>query len=443
MAKLTFTGGIHPYDGKDLSKDKPIKDIYPSDELVYPLSQHIGAPANPIVAKGDTVLRGQRIAEAGGFVSAHIYSTVSGTVKTIEPRRTVTGDMVNSIVITNDYQYTEVEYDVYDEIDVDNLTPEQIIERIRDAGIVGMGGAGFPTHVKLSPKEPDKIEYCIANCAECEPYLTSDYRRMIEHPEMLIEGLKCVLRIFPNAKGILAIEDNKPDCIEIFKRMTKDEPRILVKALKTKYPQGSERQLIFATTKRAINSSMLPADAGCVVNNVDTLCAIYNAVWNGKPLMERIVTVTGDAIANPQNYRVYIGMSYKELIDEAGGFATEPAKVISGGPMMGFALFDLNVPTTKTASALLALTSDEVSKYEPTACINCGMCLEVCPGRVMPKRLAELADHGNLERFEALGGMECCECGCCSYICPAKRHLTQSIKSARKIVLANRKKAGK
>ncbi len=443
MAKLTFTGGIHPYDGKDLSKDKPILDIYPSEELVFPLSQHIGAPANPIVAKGDTVLRGQRIAEANGFVSAHIYSTVSGMVKTIEPRRTVTGDMVNSIVIINDMQYTEMEYDVYDEIDVDNLTPEQIIERIKEAGIVGMGGAGFPTHVKLSPKEPEKIEYCIANCAECEPYLTSDYRRMIEHPEMLLEGLKCVLRIFPNAKGILAIEDNKPDCIEIFKRMTKDEPRILVKALKTKYPQGSERQLIYATTKRAINSKMLPADAGCVVNNVDTLCAIYNAVWNGKPLMERIVTVTGDAIANPQNYRVHIGMSYKELIDAAGGFSTEPAKVVSGGPMMGFALFDLNVPTTKTASALLAMTSDEVSKYEPTACINCGMCLEVCPGRVMPKRLAELADHGNLERFEDLGGMECCECGCCSYICPAKRHLTQSIKSARKIVLANRKKAGK
>ena len=443
MAKHSFVGGIHPHDGKELSKDKPIKDILPQDKLVYPISQHIGAPANPIVKKGDYVMRGQLIAEASGFVSSNIFSTVSGTVSAIEPRRTVTGDMVDSIVVDNDGRYSEVEYDVCDDIDVENMSKEDIIGRIRDAGIVGMGGAGFPTHVKLSPKEPDKIDYCIANCAECEPYLTSDYRRMIEQPEMLIEGLKCVLRLFDNAKGILAVEDNKPDCIEILKRMTKNEPRILVKTLRTKYPQGSERQLIFATTKRAINSKMLPADAGCIVNNVDTLCAIYNAVWNGKPLMERIVTVTGDAIKEPQNYRVHIGMSYKELIEAAGGFATEPAKVVSGGPMMGFALFNTDVPTTKTASALLALTKDEVSKYEPTPCINCGMCLEVCPGRVMPKVLAECAEHGDLKRFEELNGLECCECGCCSFVCPAKRQLTQSIKSARKMVLANKKKAGK
>ncbi|MBR6238905.1 MAG: electron transport complex subunit RsxC [Lachnospiraceae bacterium] len=443
MAKHSFTGGIHPFDGKELSKDKPIKDILPQGKLVYPLSQHIGAPATAIVAKGDHVLRGQKIAEAAGFVSSNIYSTVSGTVEAIEPRRTVTGDMVMSIIIDNDGEYNEVEYDVCDEIDIDNMTKEEILKRIQDAGIVGMGGAGFPTHVKLSPKEPEKIDYCIANCAECEPYLTSDYRRMIEQPEMLIEGLKCVLRLFDNAKGILAVEDNKPDCIAKLKALTKNEPRILVKTLKTKYPQGSERQLIFATTKRAIGSKNLPADVGCVVNNVDTLCAIYNAVWNGKPLMERIVTVTGDAIKEPQNFRVCIGMSYSELVEAAGGFKEEPGKVISGGPMMGFALYGLDVPTTKTASALLALTKDEVSRYEPTACINCGMCLEVCPGRVMPKVLAECANHGDLERFEELNGLECCECGCCSYICPAKRQLTQSIKSARKMVLANKKKAGK
>ncbi len=443
MAKHSFTGGIHPYDGKELSKDKPIKDIYPKGKMVYPVSQHIGAPASPIVAKGDHVLRGQRIAEAAGFVSSHIYSTVSGTVEAIEPRRTVTGDMVLSIIIDNDGEYREVDYDVCDEIDIDNMSKEDILKRIQDAGIVGMGGAGFPTHVKLSPKEPDRIDYCIANCAECEPYLTSDYRRMIEQPQMLIEGLKCVLRLFDNAKGILAVEDNKPDCIAKLKALTKNEPRILVKTLKTKYPQGAERQLIFATTRRAINSSMLPADAGCVVNNVDTLCAIYNAVWNGKPLMERIVTVTGDAIKEPQNYRVCIGMSYSELIEAAGGYKTEPEKIVSGGPMMGFALFNTDVPTTKTASALLALSKDEVARYTPTACINCGMCLEVCPGRVMPKALAECAEHGDYERFEKLNGMECCECGCCSYVCPAKRQLTQSIKSARKIVLANKKKAGK
>ena len=324
--------------------------------------------------------------------------------------------------------------------DINSISKEEILERIKAAGIVGMGGAGFPTHVKLSPKEPDKIEYVIANCAECEPYLTSDYRRMLEEPEKLIEGLKCVLRLFDNAKGILAVEDNKPDVIAKLKELTMNETRILVKALKTKYPQGAERQLIYATTKRAINSDMLPSDAGCVVDNVDTLCAVYNAVKNGVPLMERIVTVTGDAIRRPQNFRVHIGMNYNELIEEAGGFKVAPEKIVSGGPMMGFALWSTDVPTTKTASALLCMTKDEVSKYEPTACINCGMCLEACPGRIMPKALAIAASKGDLETFEKLNGMECCECGCCSYVCPAKRPLTQSIKSARKQVLANRRK---
>jgi electron transport complex protein RnfC len=437
MAKFTFIGGVHPYDGKDLSKDKPMKTIIPKGEMVYPLSQHIGAPATPIVQKGDRVLSGQKIAEAGGFVSAPIYSTVSGTVKTIEPRRVVTGDMVNSIIIDNDNLFEEVEYTPHDP---DKLGKKEILELIKEAGIVGMGGAGFPTHVKLSPKEPEKIEYVIANCAECEPYLTSDYRRMIEEPEKLVQGLKIILKLFDNAQGILAVEDNKPDCIKILKELTKFENHITVKALTTKYPQGAERQLIYATTKRKINSTMLPADAGCVVDNVDTIVSVYHAVVEGKPLMNRIVTVTGDAVNDPRNFYVRIGMNYKDLIDEAGGFKTEPEKVVSGGPMMGFALFDLNVPTTKTASALLCLTHDEVSAMAPSPCINCGRCVEVCPGRVVPKKLAVMADHHDEEGFVANYGMECCECGCCSYICPAKRQLTQSIKSMRKTVLANRKK---
>ncbi len=436
--KLTFVGGIHPYDGKDLSKDKPIKDILPKGDMVYPLSQHIGAPAKPIVKKGDPVLTGQMIAEAGGFVSAPIYSTVSGTVKAIEPRRVVTGDMVMSIVIENDGQYEEVEYE--EPVPLEELTKEEIIAKIQKAGVVGMGGAGFPTHVKLSPKEPDKIDYVIANCAECEPYLTSDYRRMIEEPQKLIDGLKCSLALFDNAQGILAVEDNKPDCIAKLKELTKDEERITVKALKTKYPQGAERQLIYASTGRAINSSMLPADAGCVVNNVDTVCAIYSAVMENKPLMYRIVTVTGDAIKDPRNFRVRIGTNYHELIEEAGGFTTEPAKIVSGGPMMGFALFGLDVPTTKTASALLCMTKDEVAQFEPSACINCGRCVEVCPGRIVPARMADLAERGDMETFIKLDGLECCECGCCSYVCPARRQLTQEIKTMRKLALAARRK---
>lgn len=438
MAKLTFNGGIHPYDGKDLSKDKPIKAVLPKGDLVYPLSQHIGAPAKPIVEKGDHVLTGQKIAEAGGFVSAPIYATVSGTVKAIEPRRVVTGDSVMSIIVENDGLYEEVKY--LERKPLEEMTREEIIECVKEAGIVGMGGAGFPTFIKLSPKEPEKIDYVIANCAECEPYLTSDYRRMLEEPEKLVGGLKVSLKLFENARGILAVEDNKPDCIEKLKELVKDEPRISVKELKTKYPQGAERQIIYATTGRAINSSMLPADAGCVVNNVDTVVAIYHAVIEGKPLMNRIVTVTGDAIANPQNFIVRIGTNYHELVEEAGGFKQEPVKIVSGGPMMGFALFGLDVPTTKTASALLCLTEDEVSRMEPSACINCGRCVEVCPGRVVPKLLAVAAANGDEETFLAHDGMECCECGCCSFVCPAKRHLTQNIKSMRKLLLAKKKK---
>lgn len=438
MARLTFVGGIHPYDGKNLSKDKPIKAVFPKGDLVYPLSQHIGAPAKPIVEKGDHVLTGQKIAEAGGFVSAPIYATVSGTVKAIEPRRVVTGDSVMSIIIENDGLYEEVEYPARKPFE--DMSKQEIIECVKEAGIVGMGGAGFPTHVKLSPKEPEKIEYVITNCAECEPYLTSDYRRMIEEPEKLVQGLKISLSLFDNARGILAVEDNKPDCIEILKDLTKDEPRISVKALRTKYPQGAERQLIYAATGRKINSSMLPADAGCIVNNVDTVVAIYHAVIEGKPLMNRIVTVTGDAIADPRNFIVRIGTNYHELIEEAGGFKKDPVKIVSGGPMMGFAIFDLDVPTTKTASALLCLTQDDVSDMEPSACINCGRCVDVCPGRVVPKLLADYAEHYDEEAFLAHDGMECCECGCCSYICPAKRQLTQSIKSMRKMMLAKKKK---
>lgn len=437
-AKLTFHGGIHPYDGKDISKDKPIREVLPEGELVYPLSQHIGAPAKPIVEKGDHVLTGQMIAEASGFVSAPIFATVSGTVKAIEPRRVVTGDMVQSVVIENDGKYEEIAYKKVKPLE--EMTRKEIIDQIAWAGVVGMGGAGFPTHVKLSPKNPEQIDYVIVNCAECEPYLTSDYRKMLEEPEKLIGGLKVSLALFEHATGILAVEDNKPDCLELLRNMTKDEPRICVKALKTKYPQGAERQMIYASTGRVIDSTKLPSDAGCVVNNVDTVIAIYQAVIEGRPLMHRIVTVTGDAIADPCNFKVRIGTNYAELIEKAGGFKTQPEKVVSGGPMMGFGLFDLNVPTTKTASALLCLTRDEVSAMEPGPCINCGRCVEVCPGRVVPSRLADYANHGNEDAFVKYNGMECCECGCCSYVCPAKRQLTQSIKSMRKMVLANRKK---
>ena len=438
MGILTFKGGVHPFEGKELSKDKPVVAYLPKNDMVFPLSQHIGAPATPVVAKGDYVLAGQLIAEAGGFVSAPIYSSVSGTVKSIEPRRNATSTMVQSIIIENDGEYKSVEFQPVD--DVFSLSKEEVLEKIKNAGIVGMGGAGFPTHVKLSPKEPEKIEYIIANCAECEPYLTSDYRLMLDEPESLVGGMKLLVSLFDNAKGIIAIEDNKPDCIELLTTMTKDEPRIEVKAVKTKYPQGSERQMIYATTGRAINSSMLPADAGCIVDNTATIINIYKAVKEGKPLTHRVVTITGDAITDPRNFDVLFGTSFAELVEAAGGFKTQPEKIISGGPMMGFAVFDYDFPVVKTTSSLLCMTKDEVAEYEPTACINCGRCVEVCPSRLIPSRLAKLMDHGDIENFEKMDGVECVECGSCSYICPAKRHLAQSIRAGRQTVLANRRK---
>lgn len=439
MSLLTFKGGIHPYEGKELTMDKPIETYLPKGELVYPLSQHIGAPAEPVVKKGDRVLVGQRIAEAGGFVSAHIHASVSGTVKNIEPRLTAGGTKAESIIIENDGEYEVMERPA--PANWQEMDRKDLLEVIQDAGIVGMGGAGFPTHVKLSPKNPDSIDYIIVNGSECEPYLTSDYRRMLEEPEKVVTGLEIVLHMFPQASGIIAIEDNKPEAIRIMKEQTADHPKIQVNVMKTKYPEGAERQLIYANTGRYINSGMLPADAGCIVHNVDTVTAIYKAVVEGVPLIDRIITISGDDIVDPKNFKVLLGTSLQELIEAAGGYLDgEPEKIISGGPMMGKAMFLTEVPAVKGSSAVLCMKKDEVAACEPSNCIRCGRCVAVCPGRVNPTKLASLAEHGKLDAFVEQDGMECCECGCCSYVCPAKRHLTQTIAATRKAILAGRKK---
>lgn len=437
--KFTFKGGVHPYEGKELTMDKDVIDYLPKGDMVYPLSQHIGAPAKPVVKKGDRVLAGQLIAEAGGFVSANIHSSVSGVVKSIEKKLTSAGTRVDSIVIENDGMYEEIEYKTSGKA-LDEMTREEIIDAIKAAGIVGMGGAGFPTHVKLSPKEPDKIDTIIVNASECEPYLTSDYRRLIDEPQKVIDGLRIVLRLFPGSRGIIGIENNKPKAIKLLREILKDDKDIVVNSLKTKYPEGAERQLIYANTKRLINSKMLPADAGCIVHNVDTMYAISEAVREGKPLTKRLVTVSGDAINNPVNINVLLGCSYTELIEAAGGYKGTPAKLIAGGPMMGRAIYTTDIPTTKSSSAILCFSEDEVAEYEASPCIRCGKCVSACPELLMPNTLSKLAEQDDLEGFQKYDGLECCECGCCSYVCPAKRHLTQTIAGTKKQVLANKKK---
>lgn len=438
MGLLTFKGGVHPFEGKELSMDKPVEELKPGKELVYLLSQHIGAPAKAIVNKGDHVVVGQKIAEAGGFVSAPIYATVSGTVKSLEKRKNATGGYVDAIVVENDEQY---ESTTFVEADPESLSREEILDRIREAGVVGMGGAGFPTAVKLAPKDPSTVDHILVNGSECEPYLTSDYRMMLEKPEMIVEGLKIMLKLFgDNCKGLICIENNKPKAIEIMKKAVEGVDRVSVAVVKTKYPEGAERSLINAVTGRFVNSKMLPADAGCVVDNVGTVMAVFDAVKNGKPLMYRVFTVTGDAVKDPRNFLVRIGTPYRELVEAAGGFTAEPEKIISGGPMMGFALADLDVPVTKTSGALTCFLKDEVSRVHETACISCGRCLNVCPARLMPTKLAELAEAGDEEGFESFDGLECVNCGSCSYTCPAKRPLAANINMMRQRVLANKRK---
>ena len=428
----TFHGGVHPNDMKAPTAGKKIEELDPSKEMVYPMTQHIGAPASPIVNVGDYVYAGQKIAEAGGFVSANIHSSVSGTVKAIEKRMHPNGLMVKSIVIEDDEQ-DKVCPDLKGCGDYTKLSAKEIIEIIKEAGIVGLGGATFPTHVKLSPPPEANIDYVIVNAAECEPYLTSDYRSMLEIPEQIIGGLKIVMHIFGLKEGHIGIENNKELAIETMTAMAAKakDVNIHVHTLKTKYPQGGEKQLINAITGRKVGPGQLPWQVGAIVCNVDTCRAIYQAVTRGLPVMTRIVTTGGKCAKNPGNYRVRIGTSLKSVYEQTGGFTENPAKVIMGGPMMGMALPNLDVPAIKGTSGLLAFSEDEAYGYEETACLRCGKCVFACPMRLLPNKLDEAARADDFKALEKLNIVDCIECGSCAFSCPSKRRQVQQIKVAK------------
>ncbi len=429
MMKGKFKAGVHPYEGKEYSGDKEIKRLNSEEIMVFPMSQHIGAPATPCVKVGDRVLKGMKIGQASSFVSSPVYSSVSGKVKAIEDRLMLSGKVSKCVIVTNDFENESVENFGINR-DVNTLSNEEIIKIIGDSGIVGMGGAGFPTGVKLSPKNQN-IDYIIINGSECEPYLTSDYRLMLERSRDIIEGIAIVLRLFEKAKAIIGIEDNKPKAIDALSFECNGNSRINVMSLSTRYPQGGERRLISSVTGRQINSHILPADAGVIVLNIATVIAIYEAVKMNMPLIHRVVTLTGDAMAQPANVDVLLGVSHKFLCGECGGLKDNAVKIISGGPMMGMAMDSLDYPVVKTSSSILAISKDDVEKMETTSCIRCGRCVGVCPETLVPQLMAQAAVNKDYERFEKLYGMECIECGCCTYVCPAKRPLTQTFKLAK------------
>lgn len=439
MKHSTFKGGIHPPYRKELTNKVELQRAQSPGVVVIPMSLHIGAPCNPIVKKGDLVKVGQRIGEPNGFVSAPIHASISGKVIAVEPRLHPNGQKVMSVIIESDKQDTLHE-DVVPQGDIENLSPEQIKSIILNAGIVGLGGATFPTHVKLSPPPEKTIDYVILNGAECEPYLTTDDHLMLQSPDLIIYGLRAMMKVVGVEKGYIGIEDNKREAIDaLVKAIGKDED-IQIYCLHTKYPQGSEKQLITAITGREVPSGGLPADAGAIVSNVGTAAAVSNAIQLGMPLIERILTITGSAINEPKVFIAKIGTMVNELIDQCGGFKEEPMKVINGGPMMGIAQFSTDIPVIKGTSGILCLNKADAQIPEPMLCIRCGKCVNVCPVNLLPLYLSEHSLRGDYEKCKEYHALDCIECGSCSYICPAKRTLVSSIRVAKREIIANSRK---
>ncbi len=435
-----FPGGTHPHEGvngKAVNGSHAVVELPAPARVVIPLSQHIGAPAKALVKKGDAVLMGQKIGEADGFVSAPVHASVSGKVVAVEEIDTPTGAKTQAVVIENDYQDTWAE--LTPAYNPETLSAADLQAIIREAGIVGMGGAGFPTSVKLTPPEGKTIKNLVINGAECEPYLTADHRLMLEKPAQLIDGVRLMMLALDVKTAIIGVEKNKPDAIAALNAALEGVggEGITVKALPVMYPQGGEKQLVYATTRRKVPTGGLPIDVGCVVCNVATVFAIQQAIREGKPLVQRVVTM-GGLVNNPGNFLVRVGTPVQHLIDACGGLMSDAQMLINGGPMMGAALWSTEVPVTKTTSGVLALGREAIDPEE-NPCINCGRCVQTCPMQLVPTKLDLLVRNGEIAQAEKCGVLNCMECGACTFACPAKRLLTQSCRHGKRIIRMRQK----
>lgn len=425
-----FFGGVHPNDMKAATNEKAIEQLAPPAQVVIPMSQHIGAPCKPLVATGDHVKVGQRIGEPGGFVSAPIHASVSGTVKAVEPRPYSMGGNMMSVVIENDFQ-DEMSEEIQAPADPNALSVDEMVERVKNAGIVGMGGATFPTHIKISGGI-GKVDTVIINGAECEPYITADHRTMLERPEQIIGGATYLAKMFGLDKVHIGVELNKQNGIDALNRVIAEKHApVVVEPLRCRYPQGAEKQLCQAITGRQVPPGALPSAVGCAVFNINTTCAIFRAITQGLPVIKKIVTVSGSGVIDPKNLECPIGAPVSDLFDACGGLREETYKLIMGGPMMGMAQYTTDVPVGKGTGAMLAFAAKEEQTVETPQCIRCGRCVAACPMHLEPLIMYQFASKGMLDELENANIMDCMECGACTYICPARMHLVHMFKTGK------------
>ncbi len=427
MKLSTFKKGVHPREYKQFAENKNIEKMGLPKEVFVPLIQHIGTPCTPIVKKRDVVKAGQLIGEGKGFISSKIHAPISGVVKTIDNFAHPNGSSGQMIHIVGNGE-ADWNADPAENVDWEKLSKEELIKKVNDAGIVGMGGAAFPSHVKLQPPKDKKIDVFIINGCECEPYLTADHRMMVEQAEEIILGVRIIMKALDVTKALIGIENNKPDAIEIMTKVSQSYNGITILPLKVKYPQGAEKMLIKAAVNREVPTGALPMDVGAVVNNVGTAIGVAEAVVKNKPLIERVVTVTGDGVKEPKNVLARIGTPFRELIEFCGGLKEDAAKILMGGPMMGVTQYTMDVPVIKATSGILCLSRKSAPVLEEYACLQCGTCVNACPMNLLPTRISRAVDYSKFEMAEQLGAMNCIECGCCVFACPSNIPIVQKIR---------------